>query len=118
MSHHVSDPVSRLPFGRLVPRSDLAGMAWPAIPPVRGMALLALLYQLERSQWWSPDQLRVQQFRQLGHLFRHAKATTASTATANSPDSQYSSLVTADLLSAGGAVSGFPPQRGQCDWSA
>jgi len=76
MSHPVTDPDAPLPFGHLVPKSELDGIAWPAFPPLRGLVLLGLLYQFERSQWWSPDQLRVQQFRQLGHLFRHAHTTT------------------------------------------
>jgi phenylacetate-CoA ligase len=33
--------------------------------------LIALLYQLELSQWWTPQQLRRQQFRQLAALLQH-----------------------------------------------
>jgi len=64
------------PFDLHVPRSELAGIGWPAFPPLQGLVSLGLLYQLDRTQWWSPEQLRVQQFRQAGHLLRHAHATT------------------------------------------
>ncbi len=39
--------------------------AWPAIPSDVGAQALALQFQLERSQWMSPDDIRVAQFRQL-----------------------------------------------------
>jgi phenylacetate-CoA ligase len=52
-----------LPF-----RSSLAGIVWPAITPPPGAALLSLLFQLEQSQWLSPDALVGRQFAQLGVL--------------------------------------------------
>lgn len=65
--------VVRVPF--LVIRSALPGVVWPAITgPDEAMAL-ALQYQLERSQWFSADDLRELQFRQLDALLRHAYET-------------------------------------------
>jgi phenylacetate-CoA ligase len=55
-------------------RSGLAGVAWPAVPDERGMTLLALLYQLERSEWWPAAEIRRRQFRQLESLLSHAAA--------------------------------------------
>ena len=56
-------------------RSIVAGIAWPGIPGDPGAHLAALLFQLERSQWLTAEQLRERQFEQLRALLRHAKAT-------------------------------------------
>jgi len=53
-------------------RSATEGLAWPAIPDARGAGLMAMQFQLERSQWWPPEAIRAQQFRQLSGLIRHA----------------------------------------------
>lgn len=55
-------------------RSGLAGVAWPGISDERGMTLLALQYQLERSEWWPAAEIRRHQFRQLDALLAHAAA--------------------------------------------
>jgi phenylacetate-CoA ligase len=55
-------------------QSALAGIAWPAVPEPRGAGVLALLHQLESSQWLPAAQLRALQERQLGALLRHAHA--------------------------------------------
>ena len=55
-------------------QSAMPGMAWPAIPAPTGAAVLALLYQLEHTQWLAPERLRELQLRQLGELVRHARA--------------------------------------------
>jgi phenylacetate-CoA ligase len=52
--------------------SILPGVAWPAVASPRGALLLSLLFQLERTQWWSPERLVEHQMRQLGELLRHA----------------------------------------------
>lgn len=54
-------------------RSSVTGMAWPALPAGTGATLLALQFQLEQTQWWTPEQLRQQQFRQLESLLSHAQ---------------------------------------------
>jgi phenylacetate-CoA ligase len=56
-------------------RSAVAEAAWPAVPETKSAHLLALLYQLEQTQWWSAEELRAAQFRQLGRLLQHAAAT-------------------------------------------
>lgn len=56
-------------------RSSVPGMIWPAVPTPAGSLLLALQFQLEQTQWWPPERLRQQQFRQLGLLLRHAHDT-------------------------------------------
>ncbi len=54
--------------------SGMAGMAWPALPGPPAAAVLALLYQLEQSQWFSPERLRHHQELQLADVLRHAAA--------------------------------------------
>jgi phenylacetate-CoA ligase len=56
-------------------RSNLPGVTWPAVPGREAAAALALQFQLERSQWLAPEQLRDLQFRQLELLLRHAHET-------------------------------------------
>lgn len=56
-------------------RSTIPGIAWPAIPGPEAAAQLALQFQLERSQWLSPERLLEFQYRQLEALLRHAHAT-------------------------------------------
>jgi len=57
------------------PSSTIEGLVWPGLPGRYGQGLLSLLYQMEQSQWWTPDRLRRHQFRQLGALLRHAMET-------------------------------------------
>ncbi len=61
-----------MPGGHSQIRSTLPGLYWPGLPDAAGQQCLALLYQLERSQWWSPAKLREYQFRQLQVLLPHA----------------------------------------------
>ena len=58
-----------------LPTSAIAGIEWPAIPDSRGAAILAILYQLEQTQWWREDEIRANQARQLAQLVRHARET-------------------------------------------
>ncbi len=39
----------------LTPKSTIEGLLWPGLPDRGGQMLLALLYQLEQSQWWPPE---------------------------------------------------------------
>lgn len=57
------------------PRSSVTGIAWPALPDAHTASLLALLWQLEQSEWWPAAELRQQQRKQLAALFAHAAAT-------------------------------------------
>ena len=57
------------------PRSALQGITWPAIPDHNASMQLAIMQQLEQSQWWTPEQLQLQQFRQLAMLLEHASKT-------------------------------------------
>jgi phenylacetate-CoA ligase len=60
---------------RYMPRSALNEIVWPALPDSFTATMLAVLGQLERSQWWPPDLLREVQLAQLGHLVAHASRT-------------------------------------------
>jgi phenylacetate-CoA ligase len=53
--------------------SVIGGIAWPGIPAANGAALLAMLFQLDRSQWWTPKELARRQREQLQALFTHAR---------------------------------------------
>ena len=52
--------------------SAVDGLLWPAIPDIGRATVLALLHQMERSQWFQPEEITVQQHRQLAALMRHA----------------------------------------------
>jgi phenylacetate-CoA ligase len=55
--------------------SGLPGVLWPSLPPPAQTQVLALLFQLEQTQWLPPQQLRAGQLRQLELVVRHAVAT-------------------------------------------
>jgi phenylacetate-CoA ligase len=57
------------------PRSAVSGVVWPGLPGPLDALFFALLAQLERSQWWSADELREHQFAQLRPLLAHAYQT-------------------------------------------
>lgn len=69
-------PPSYVPGDLLVLGSVLPGIEWPGIPPASFQAVLALLAQLERTQWWSPERLAGHQLRQARSLLHHARTTT------------------------------------------
>jgi phenylacetate-CoA ligase len=52
--------------------SQIPGIDWPAIPRGTNASLLAVLLQLERSQWWSAERVQDEQLRQLQQLVMHA----------------------------------------------
>ena len=55
-----------------IPRSGAEGIVWPALPEAGDAIVLALLHQLQQSEWWSPEELRRHQFAQAERLFAHA----------------------------------------------
>jgi phenylacetate-CoA ligase len=54
--------------------SSIDGAAWPAVPTPAGAALLSIFFQLQQTQWWSPEALAAAQREQLTLLLRHARA--------------------------------------------
>ena len=56
-------------------QSSIPGIAWPALPTPAAATVLAVLHQLEQSQWLPADALQSHQLRQLDGLLRHAYAT-------------------------------------------
>jgi phenylacetate-CoA ligase len=52
--------------------SVIPGVDFPALPNARGCQLLALQFQLERSQWYSPEQIATEQARLAYRLYRFA----------------------------------------------
>lgn len=55
-----------------VPHSEIYGNVWPALPDAKGQTVLSLLYQMEQTQWWSPEEIQNHQFKQLKALMAHA----------------------------------------------
>ncbi len=53
--------------------SAMPGIAWPAVPAASGATLLAILFQLEQTQWWPQERLAHAQRRQLSALLAHAR---------------------------------------------
>lgn len=60
----------RAPFQPLL--SAHSSVAWPALPGPETAVKMALLQQLEQSQWWTPKQIYAQQLRQAGALLLQA----------------------------------------------
>ncbi len=56
-------------------QSSVPRVLWPAVPGPVPARLLAMGFQLEQSQWWSPGEIQGQQRRQLGQLLDHARTT-------------------------------------------
>ena len=61
--------------GIRIPWTGHNGIAWPALPSPADAALLALMYQFEQSEWWSPETLLAAQLGQLEGLLAHAART-------------------------------------------
>jgi phenylacetate-CoA ligase len=52
--------------------SNITGVQWPAVPKADAALLWAMQFQLEQSQWWTPDVLAAHQRSQLAHTVSHA----------------------------------------------
>ena len=63
------------PGTTLTPASQLAGIAWPAVPADDACLQLALLFQLEQTQWWPPELLLAHQLWQAQLVIDHAART-------------------------------------------
>jgi phenylacetate-CoA ligase len=53
----------------------ISGIDWPVIPPAPAAGILAMLFQLDRSQWWPAEAMRQHQFKQLQRVLDHAYRT-------------------------------------------
>ena len=60
------------PADPLIPRSGAEGILWPAVPQASDAIVLALLHQLQQTEWWTPEELRRHQFAQAERLIAHA----------------------------------------------
>ena len=101
------------------PRSAIRGIEWPALPDAHTARLLALLWQLEQSEWWSPAELAAHQQRQLAAVIAHAATTVphyeASLAGASLADWAGVPILTRhDVIAAGPRLASrrYPAQHG------
>jgi len=69
------DPIEANYPDPVLPRSAIPGIVWPPVPNAAASRLLALLHQLNHSQWWDTGTLRDMQLRQLHGLLSHAYQT-------------------------------------------
>ena len=117
-----------LPFSTVLPE-----IGWPAVPSVAGQALLALQFQLHRSQWWSAEMLAQHQFRQLRELVGHAVASVpfyrghlkrasifAIGGVTPTSFARWPILTRADVRSAADALNAnrLPPGHGPVTWNS
>jgi len=56
-------------------KSYVAGEHWPSFPNQAGSQILALLFQLEKTQYLPPSEILGNQFLQLNEIFKHASRT-------------------------------------------
>ena len=56
----------------LVPAGIISQIDWPPVPTARAAAFLAMLFQLEQSQWLPAEELARRQLAQAGRLLQHA----------------------------------------------
>ena len=68
----IANRESRITDHGLSLRSFVDGVLWPALPSQRGAALLALLFQLDETQWWPEERLIDHQLMQSKALLDHA----------------------------------------------
>ncbi len=70
----MTEPPARDP-GSIPVTSALPAVDWPAIPSSTGATVLAVLFQLDQSQWWPRETTEAHQLRQLSALLGHARTT-------------------------------------------
>ena len=56
----------------LSPKSAIAGIKWPAMPADKTAQKMAMQFQLDQSQWWSPERLQAQQLLQARAVLKYA----------------------------------------------
>jgi len=60
------------PYGPLPISSNVTGVRWPAVPKPDSALLWTFQFQLEQSQWWTPEVLAHKQQEQLLAILEHA----------------------------------------------
>lgn len=55
------------------PFTSLPELQWPAIPSPFAAGLLAMLQQLDETQWWSPERIAENQWKQICAVVQHAR---------------------------------------------
>ena len=62
--------MQHIPF----PKSSITGLSWMGLPDTSGMMMLAILGQMNESQWWLPALIREKQLEQFSALLEYARA--------------------------------------------
>lgn len=68
-------PAENYTATRQVDHSVISGIRWPAMPGEIGAKLLAIQYQFDQSQWWTPAELQMHQLQQIQQLLIHSSKT-------------------------------------------
>lgn len=53
-------------------QTTINGISWPPIPKPHSAVMLAILHELDQSQWWPLEVVQTQQFRQINSVLSHA----------------------------------------------
>lgn len=102
----------------VTPRSSVPGIAWPALPDPRTAMLLALSWQLDQSEWWSPATLAAHQREQRALILAHAATTVPAYRGLDPRDwSRVPILEREALIAAGDAMlsKGYPAGHGSVE---
>lgn len=59
-------------YSYTAPRSATEGIRWPGLPGAEGSGILALLYQMQQTEWLPPAAIEAQQYHQLSSLVVYA----------------------------------------------
>ncbi len=58
-----------------IQKSVIKEVSWPPIPEPRSAVIISVVNELEKAQWWTLEDIRAQQFRQLQSVLMHAYET-------------------------------------------
>ena len=97
-------------------RTHVPGIEWPAMPDAPTAMLLALSWQLDESEWWTPDELARHQARQRAIVLAHAVDTVPLYEHLDRDDWSRVPVMTRDrLIDAGAHVlsHGYPAAHGE-----
>jgi phenylacetate-CoA ligase len=99
-----------------LPRSSIRGIDWPPLPDPRTAQLFAMLWQLEQTEWWEPEDLAAMQAVQLRTILHHAVTTTDHYARLDRDDwATVPVMSRAEIIAAGAGLESrdYPAEHGK-----